>query len=524
MTGEAFTVAAALGVLGACDNLLEADLPHVLTDAAIQASSTAETQVNSVIALFECGYTAHGLTALGHEDVMESIAGAGALHHFQQAPSTGACDPTSASTAFFDQIMGARAMVSTDPAKLVPTAQGNGRGVYDRINGEWQLGAAGERLSAISAIYMAASLAHMGEFLCEIALDGSDLLTPTDVLNLAESWITNRALKHIANFGGDFVMPYGIAPSAQQMALSIRARIRWANRDYAGAAADAATVLAARPTFTAWVTRETGETRRNKIYHAATAVGFSGGLGVNNWWNPAIRKPNPVTNQRWPNPIPFTGYLFLGIMPDGRTLEAGNVPVRYAQELRDAARNPIPLNNGAVPDTRTRHIFKAIQGPQPREVPDRYKSEDDDIPYMTWEELRLIQADFDLSQNRLQSAVDHVNALRTAANLPRISGAYLATLLASKDQVRAMLLEERRREFYAEGGRYWSTKIQNTDMLWFPRGEGATPTGGYNLQGGVRQTFPTDEYTANPFFIERGGLSARGQGCSGLPGSQAPFI
>src|SRR5690606_20012431 len=133
------------------------------------------------------------------------------------------------------------------------------------------------------------------------------------------------------------------------------------------------------------VTREAGESRRNKIHHTNTSIGFSGVLGVIDWWRPETRSPNPVTGQQWPNPIPFTGYIFLGIMPDGRTLEASNVPVRWADEQRDGDREPIPLNNGAVPDTRVLTIFKAIQGPEPREVPNRYPGEDADIPYMTWE-------------------------------------------------------------------------------------------------------------------------------------------
>ena len=72
-------------------------------------------------------------------------------------------------------------------------------------------------------------------------------------------------------------------------------------------------------------------------------------------------------------------------MPDGRTLEAGNVPVRWAQELRcsgptDArgcgtAEAPVSLNNTAVADTRVPHIFKSIQGPAKREVVNEYTAE-----------------------------------------------------------------------------------------------------------------------------------------------------
>lgn len=531
-------------MLGACDSLLEVELPHLLTNDAIAGAGSAETQINSAIALFECGYSEFTTMSLGPEDAMQSIAGVGGgTHGYDHTPNTGECDSSSSSTNWFDNIMGARALLVTQPSRLVPTAVGTvsgdfpaGKGLYDRIQDEWGVAAVGsgqgERLSAIAALYIAMSLAHFGEFVCEAAIGGSDLTTPTEMLDLAESWV-GTALGHIGSYG-DFAMPFGVSASAQNMAVAIRARIRWANGDLSGAASDAATVLAADPAFVAWVTRESGEKRRNKSYHMLTDISFSGMLGVNTWWNPAVRSPNPVTGQPWPDPIPFTGYIFLGIMPDGRTLEAGNLPVRWAEELRDAAEQPIPLANGAVADTRVPHIYKSIQGPGKWEVPAVYTAEEDDIPYMTWEELKLIQADNELlvgGPANLQNAIALVNEIRAAKSLPPISGAYLASLSDGTDDfndVRSMLLEERRREFFAEGGRYWSTKVRNTDILWFPRLEGATPFQGYNLQGAVRQLFADDEYEQNDYFLERGGLDARGSGCSslgtilGTPGSQVP--
>lgn len=512
--------------VSACDSLLEVDLPHLLTDAAIEDQGTAEVQVNSAIALFECGYTALGLTAMGHEGLMESEAGVfGGGHIYDASADTGSCDSSTQSRAWFDQVMGARALLSTDPARLVPGAMGAGRGVYDRMQDEWSNVAGGERLSAIASIYMAATLTHLGEFLCEIALDGSDLLTPNDVLGVAESWVTT-AIGHISSTGA-FAMPFGIASDATLMATSIRARARWLKGDLAGANADASTVLAADPAFNAWVTRENGATRRNKIYLTATAIAFSRQLGINNTWNGPIRQPNPATGLKWPTTIPFTGYLFLGVMPDGRALEVGNTPVVWADEgvsgqsARDASGNPVSLGNGAVEDKRTLHFETTVQGSGLVEVPARYTAEDEDVPYMTWEELRFIQADYDRSVGNLQGAVDKVNTLRTAHDVPLISGAYLATLLASTTETRYMLLEERRREFYAEGGRFWSTKIQNTDLLWFPRGEGQTSNNFYNWAGGVRMHMPNSEYDQNPKFIARGGRDARGTGCGA---AQAPFI
>ena len=87
---QALILGVSLGALGACDSLLEVDLPHLLTDAAIEGAGTAELQVMSAIALFECGYTAFGLMGMGAEDLMESIAGVyGGGHVYDETPDTG---------------------------------------------------------------------------------------------------------------------------------------------------------------------------------------------------------------------------------------------------------------------------------------------------------------------------------------------------------------------------------------------------------------------------------------------------
>ena len=48
-------------------------------------------------------------------------------------------------------------------------------------------------------------------------------------------------------------------------------------------------------------------------------------------------------------------------------------------------------------------------------------------------------------------------------------------------EIRLMIIEERRRQLFLEA-RFWSTKIRNTDLLWFPRGEGNTPLGAFPHQ------------------------------------------
>lgn len=180
-----------------------------------------------------------------------------------------------------------------------------------------------------------------------------------------------------------------------------------------------------------------------------------------------------------------------------------------AEVRRDQGNLPTFLETDAVPDTRVEHIKKAIQGPDEEWVPDNYRAEDDDEPLVSWEEMRFIKAELALSQGNLQRAIDIVNNFRRAANLPEISGDYEASLLADRDQVRYMLVEERRRELFASGVRYYAFKIQNTDILWFPRRQGDTPFQGYPLLGAVRMLFATDEYETNPNFVARGGFFER---------------
>lgn len=477
--GRLVTLVAAAGLVGACDGLLDVDLPAQLTDDALANPSSAETQVNSAIAIFECGYSAMVWRHLGNEDVFESIAGvASGAHVYAGIAPDGDCDSDSEDGSWFDQMTASRALAS---------------GVYDRITGDWadQSVANRQRLLAEAALYVAAPLNVMGDFFCEMAVDAGPLMTPTETLQLGEQWIAT-ALEHIGQ-AGDFEMPFGITgPSdgngAAAMAYALRARMRWSHGDMQGALQDIARVPRG---FTAYVSRDGGLTRRNKVYDAGTAVGFSGMLDVNTWW---VGPPNPATGQPYPNPIPFTGYLNLGVMPDGRAVTDAGLPIRTT------------VNTGAVADPRVKHFRKSIQGPEPRDVPDKYKSDDQDIPLVSWRELMLIQAEIQGGQ----AAIDLVNELRADAGLPTVS--YLSAGDAAG--IQRMIFEERRRELFAEG-RFLATKIQHPDMFWFPRLTGGTPFQGYSYGGAVRFLLPTSEYEQNTNLT----LADRGTGCAA---SQAP--
>ena len=177
--GRATTLCLLLGALSACGDLLDVDLPHLLTDAALEGPSTAQTQVNSAIAQYECGNNVFQFVALGHEDVIESIAGIGSGNaRYRSTPDTGGgCDTSSSNGNWFDQMMAVRAGISRAPERFIaaPNADGDGRGVYDQIedNPEWASLKGtpdGNMLQAQAAIYMGAVLDHLGEFYCEIGL------------------------------------------------------------------------------------------------------------------------------------------------------------------------------------------------------------------------------------------------------------------------------------------------------------------------------------------------------------------
>ena len=156
----ALMLAVSLGVLTACDGLLEVNLPSQLTDDALQDPKGAETQVASAIALFECGYSAFTWVALGHEDVFESIAGvAGTVHRFRATPVTGECDQASEDQSWYDQIMGARTL---------------SYGVYHRMQNVWTAAEVPdrERLSAIAALYTGLALTIAATALVHLDLAG----------------------------------------------------------------------------------------------------------------------------------------------------------------------------------------------------------------------------------------------------------------------------------------------------------------------------------------------------------------
>jgi hypothetical protein len=302
-------------------------------------------------------------------------------------------------------------------------------------------------------------------------------MSPTETLNRAEAALT-RALSEIQAAGADFAVQNGISTSARNMAYGLRAQVRWMNGNLTGAAVDAALVPNG---FKAFATREVGPDRRNDGWYSGTSGGFHELSDPIDWWQGL---PNPVTGQAWPRPIPFTGYTFLGLLPDGRAVREDGVPIRT-----QAAINAHGVTEGAVPDTRIPTVFQNIQGKQARGYsPTKLNGEGADNPIVNWQEMILIRAEAAGGQQ----AIDFVNQLRADANLPRVTYANPA----DAQDIRRMIIEERRRALFNEA-RYFYTKLKNLDILWFPRASGGTRAQGHRLQGGVRTIMPLNEFIYN---------------------------
>ncbi|HUE96642.1 MAG TPA: RagB/SusD family nutrient uptake outer membrane protein, partial [Longimicrobiaceae bacterium] len=119
----------------------------------------------------------------------------------------------------------------------------------------------------------------------------------------------------------------------------------------------------------------------------------------------------------------------------------------------------------------------------------KYMAIDASIPMARWAEAQLIRADIAHASNDLPTAIGHVNALRDVHSLPNYTVA-----APTAQEVKDLILEERRREFFLEG-RWAGTKI--LENLWFPLGEGAVPTG-YQYLEGTCMLMPEVEYELNP--------------------------
>ena len=480
----AFVLALSLGALTGCDGLLEVELPAQLGDDAVTDPAGAQTLVNTVIGHFENGYNRKTAFSTGLEVGCEVLLRSPGVEDFCDYDTEIDDDNGEGGGLYFSTSIG-RAMAYLLQEKLE----------------EWTVADVPRRAEflPISSIYAGATLEVMAETLCEITIDGGELMTPSQTYTLAETWLT-RALGQIQT---DFALPHGVSSSAQALAYGLRARIRWALGNDAGALSDA---LQVPEGFVAYATRQPGVARMNLIANHTQGTGNAKLYAMVDWWTgPGF---NGTVWPTSPDPIPFTGWHYLGILPDGRAVTDGGIPIRVTDDdggKRTEVFGP-DLHPGleatAVRDTRVPHNFGILQGSgEDRLFQNKWRSEDDDIPWVTWKEMQLIAAELEGGQG----AIDRVNAVRSTSNLPLVTYADPN----NAQQIRYMIIEERRRAFFVEG-RYYATELQNTDIIWFPRNTGSAQEVGDAYGGAVKRLMPSDEYNLNPNIS----LADRGTGCA----------
>ena len=477
----ALTLALAATVT-ACDELLEVENPGSVTEDATFLPAQASLIMNSAIADIECAYSDFtAFEAAGYDDTTTRTVGWwGGRFEMPPTPGTGggcAGSQENSSGTWFKPLHKGRWM---------------GEQLYARLANEWDASQVADReqLMGMAAIYVGITYATFGEFFCEVTADAGPLMAWNQSLALAEQWFTD-ALGHIQT-AGDFPIAGGITTSAQQMATLLRARVRFAQNTPAKDAEAVADAQLITQGFASYVTREAGaeRTRINRVYSGHVGLGWVALLGPIDWWT-GTSSTNPLTGAPWPAVIPFTGYWELGVDAEGRAVDNNGNALTLATA-------------GTVADPRvpSENIVASGIGGGPNNYPRweqrKYTTQDDDFALAKWDEARLIEAQVAGGQ----TAIDLVNELRVAHSLPEITGAYLTHLTDGANDaqdVQIMLLEEIRRTFFLEGGRWWSHKLRYN--LWFPRTEGADQWN-FTYQGGVRMVYPNGEFTENPNLVE----------------------
>ncbi len=217
----ALTLVANAGLLtSACDELLQVEVPGEVEAATLNHPSMAPVLVAGVIADFECAFANYTLLAGSVGDEIMNASVAAVYNNYDRrfiTPSessfaTGSC---ASGTGLYSPLSTAR-FVADD--------------IYQRLErfSDSEVPNRTSLMGTVSA-YGGYSLVLFGEGFCETAIDEGPVVTPTQVLGLAEERFT-RAIQHAQASNNTDILG---------MAYVGRARARLSLGNLAGAAADA---------------------------------------------------------------------------------------------------------------------------------------------------------------------------------------------------------------------------------------------------------------------------------------------
>ncbi len=379
------SLAASLALLtlsGGCSNILDVDLPGRVSDSDLENASLAQILVDGVIGDLECAWNNYNGASSHHSDEYLPTSGNLNLRNWGARKITdadvvmgqGECDNvwgiyTPLHTARFQAEVVFSRLEAFDVAD-----------VPDKVNMQGIVRADG-----------AYALVALGEGWCSMALDGGPVITPAEVLQIAESRFTDAInLTTEADIG--------------TMARVGRARVRLDLGDFTGAIDDASLVPAG---FLFQIDR-----------------------GPEEW-------------RRWNLPAVVLNADGIGFFMDG------TIPGNY-HNLTVDAQGLHTQNSGTIDPRLIISTTGILAGDQSSEhfFHDKWSARDDPLPLATYKEAQLIVAEAAARSNDLPTARTIINDRHNLAGLPPFDVGATAT----QDEMIAHVISERRRELAFEAG------------------------------------------------------------------------
>jgi hypothetical protein len=455
--------------LGACESLLEVDLPGNLTEDALRDPALAEVLVTSVVGDFECGFV----------DYMRFPG-----QWFEESQNSSQSRPDALS-GLRSQLVG----VYADPCSsgtgpiwtTIQVPRQNARRAVEFIRA-MTFSATNlpdtTFLIAKARLYEAYSIQLLAEQFCAVTFDAGPLVTRVAAYDSAEVKFTEAITKGLLVTGARAVEAAAVVNAARVG----RARSRLYQWQYSGGLA--ADVIADASLVSA-------NFQMNATYDA----------------NPARRRNRIFDTQTAKSMMPHRDWTNLRIAPNGTHVQGAAGGVLDPRVRITVATSSTDVDGRGVGFMRRQTKFPARTSP---------------IPFATWREARLMIAEVDPTQtlaiiNQLRTTTTGMAAtINTAGTagasafpLPTISAVDWAAMTPAQQQT--TLWEERRRELYLQGTQA-GDKIRWAYPAWDNNDEyggslrdvtqidDPLTTGPEVAQGCI--PIPALERGSNPFLIE----------------------
>lgn len=377
-----------LGAVAACDDLLSVETPGQVAAADLEVPVVADLMVTSAISDLECSWNQYTAGSAVHSD--EYIHSSGNLALRDWATRKQRSDDVS----FSQGTCGGAVYPAYTP---LHTARFQSNDVFRRLASD-EFAGVPDRIGkqATMRAYGGYALVGLGEGFCEMTVPQEEgvpgpLLSPNEVLQLAESRFSDAI--SLAEQAGN--------ADIRNMALVGRARVRLNLGNFDGVIADAAQVP---PGYLKEASRDGSDSRR---------------------FNYNFERNNAPSGFRQ-NASIADNYRELTIDVDGRPTEGDGVP---------DPRVEVSTDGGTGTD-----------GVTPHWVNEKYTSRASPLPIASYREAQLFLAEAHARSGSVGTAVDIINDRRDELGLPRVQ------FNPGPAEVLDLILEERRRDLFLEGG------------------------------------------------------------------------